>query len=86
MIAKNHRFHQAINGIPDNPEALLAVNRHWTLVAALWRHYDYGEAHLRQPQLAQQRGACALAALGLAAEVVRLVVAAIVVYLLFRVL
>lgn len=44
VVAENHRFHRAINRIPANPEAQQLLDRHWTLMAALWRHYGYGEA------------------------------------------
>jgi DNA-binding GntR family transcriptional regulator len=43
VVAENHRFHQAINRCADNVEALPIIDRHWTLLAALWRHYGYGQ-------------------------------------------
>jgi DNA-binding GntR family transcriptional regulator len=43
LIAENRRFHQAINRFADNADALPLVDRHWMLLAALWRHYGYGQ-------------------------------------------
>jgi DNA-binding GntR family transcriptional regulator len=43
-IAKNHKFHQAINRIADNKAAIPIVDKHWTLLAALWRNYGYAAA------------------------------------------
>ncbi|MEO8858551.1 MAG: GntR family transcriptional regulator [Burkholderiaceae bacterium] len=42
MVAENRRFHQAINRCADNPDALPIVDRHWMLLAALWRNFGYG--------------------------------------------
>ncbi|MBL8380131.1 MAG: GntR family transcriptional regulator [Burkholderiales bacterium] len=42
VVAENRRFHQTINRIADNVDALPVVDRHWTLLAALWRHFGYG--------------------------------------------
>lgn len=44
VVAENRRFHQAINRIADNVDALPIVDKHWMLLAALWRHFGYGEA------------------------------------------
>ena len=44
VVAENRRFHQAINHIADNVDALPIVDKHWMLLAALWRHFGYGEA------------------------------------------
>jgi len=42
LVAENRRFHQAINRCAANADALPLVDKHWTLLAALWRHYGYG--------------------------------------------
>jgi len=44
VVAENHRFHQAINLVAGNADALPIVDRHWMLLAALWRAHGYGEA------------------------------------------
>lgn len=44
VVAENRRFHQTINRIADNADALPIVDKHWMLLAALWRNYGYGEA------------------------------------------
>ncbi len=43
VVAQNRVFHQTINRIADNADAQPIVDRHWTLLGALWRHYGYGE-------------------------------------------
>jgi DNA-binding GntR family transcriptional regulator len=43
VVAENHHFHQAINRCAANVDALPIVDKHWTLLAALWRHYGYGQ-------------------------------------------
>lgn len=43
VIRANGEFHRAINDLSDNPETVAIVNRHWTLIAALWRYYGYEE-------------------------------------------
>jgi DNA-binding GntR family transcriptional regulator len=42
-VAENRRFHQAINRCAANVDALPIVDKHWMLLAALWRHYGYGQ-------------------------------------------
>ncbi len=42
VVAENHRFHQAINRCAGNVDALPIINKHWVLLAALWRNYGYG--------------------------------------------
>lgn len=42
VVAQNRTFHREINRIADNEDALPIVDRHWTLLAALWRNYGYG--------------------------------------------
>lgn len=42
LVAENRRFHQAINRCAANTDALPLIDKHWTLLAALWRHYGYG--------------------------------------------
>ncbi len=44
VVAENRRFHQTINRIADNVDALPMVDRHWMLLAALWRNFGYGAA------------------------------------------
>ena len=43
VVASNHIFHQTINHIADNVDAQPIIDRHWTLIAAMWRHYGYSE-------------------------------------------
>ncbi len=43
VLAENHRLHQVINGCAANVDALPIIDKHWTLLAALWRHYGYGQ-------------------------------------------
>ena len=43
VVADNRRFHQAINRFAANVDALPLVDKHWMLLAALWRHYGYGQ-------------------------------------------
>lgn len=42
VLASNRRFHQLVNRIADNPDAVSLVDRHWLLIAALWQRYGYG--------------------------------------------
>ncbi|MEO8858618.1 MAG: GntR family transcriptional regulator [Burkholderiaceae bacterium] len=42
VVAENHRFHQAINRCAANVDALPIIDKHWMLLAALWRHYGHG--------------------------------------------
>ena len=44
VVAENRRFHQTINRIADNVDALPIVDKHWMLLAALWRNFGYGAA------------------------------------------
>jgi DNA-binding GntR family transcriptional regulator len=44
VVAENHLFHQAINRCADNVDALPIIDKHWMLLAALWRNYGYGPA------------------------------------------
>jgi len=44
VVTRNRAFHQAINRIADNADVQPMIDRHWTLLAALWRHYGYGES------------------------------------------
>lgn len=37
----NRDFHQAINGMADNHDGSLILDRHWRLIGALWRVYGY---------------------------------------------
>lgn len=43
LVAENRRFHQAINRCAANADALPLIDKHWMLLAALWRHYGYGQ-------------------------------------------
>jgi DNA-binding GntR family transcriptional regulator len=43
VISDNRRFHQAINRIADNVDALPILDRHWLLLSALWRTHGYAE-------------------------------------------
>jgi DNA-binding GntR family transcriptional regulator len=42
VLASNRHFHQLVNRIADNPDAVSLVDRHWLLIAALWQRYGYG--------------------------------------------
>lgn len=42
VLASNRRFHQLVNRVADNPDAVSLVDRHWLLIAALWQRYGYG--------------------------------------------
>ena len=42
VVAHNRTFHREINRIADNDDALPMLDRHWTLLAALWRNFGYG--------------------------------------------
>ncbi|MBN9067424.1 MAG: GntR family transcriptional regulator [Rhizobiales bacterium] len=42
VLVSNRRFHQLVNRVADNPDALALVDRHWLLIAALWQRYGYG--------------------------------------------
>jgi DNA-binding GntR family transcriptional regulator len=41
-LACNREFHKTINLIADKLDAIALVDRHWLLIAALWRRYGYG--------------------------------------------
>jgi DNA-binding GntR family transcriptional regulator len=38
----NREFHITINEIASTPDGVTIVNRHWLLLAALWRQHGYG--------------------------------------------
>lgn len=42
VLQANRTFHQTINQAADNPDAIALIDRHWLLIAALWRRYGYG--------------------------------------------
>ena len=42
LVAENRRIHQSINRSASNADALPLIDKHWMLLAALWRHYGYG--------------------------------------------
>jgi DNA-binding GntR family transcriptional regulator len=42
VLEANRAFHQVINEAADNADAVTLVDRHWLLIAALWRRYGYG--------------------------------------------
>lgn len=42
VLDANREFHQTINAVADNPEAVTLVDRQWVLVTALWGRVGYG--------------------------------------------
>ncbi len=44
VVAQNRAFHQTINRVADNVDAIPIVDKHWMLLAALWRNFGYGES------------------------------------------
>jgi DNA-binding GntR family transcriptional regulator len=44
VLAVNQRFHTFIYERSNNPDAFAAIERHWFLMAALWKHYGYSES------------------------------------------
>ena len=42
VVDENRAFHTEINRVADNADALPILDRHWTLLAALWRNFGYG--------------------------------------------
>jgi DNA-binding GntR family transcriptional regulator len=42
VLRANREFHRLIGEIAQNPDAVTLLNRHWLLIAALWRRYEYG--------------------------------------------
>ena len=42
VLRANHELHRLIGEIAQNPDAVTLLNRHWLLIAALWRRYEYG--------------------------------------------
>jgi DNA-binding GntR family transcriptional regulator len=47
VVSQNRAFHREINRIADNVDALPMLDRHWTLLAALWRNFGYGARAIR---------------------------------------
>lgn len=43
ILAANLEFHNQINEMANSPDGAEIVDRHWLLIAALWRRYGYGE-------------------------------------------
>ena len=43
VLAANLEFHNLINAMANSPDGADLVDRHWLLIAALWRRYGYGE-------------------------------------------
>lgn len=43
VVAENHNFHQTINRCAGNKDAVPIIDKHWTLLSALWKHYGYGQ-------------------------------------------
>lgn len=41
-LRANRELHRLIGEIAQNPDAVTLLNRHWLLIAALWRRYEYG--------------------------------------------
>jgi DNA-binding GntR family transcriptional regulator len=44
VLAVNRRFHAFIYERSNNPDAFATIERHWFLMAALWKHYGYSES------------------------------------------
>jgi DNA-binding GntR family transcriptional regulator len=42
VLRANRELHHLIGAIAQNPDAVTLLNRHWLLIAALWRRYEYG--------------------------------------------
>lgn len=42
VLSANRELHRLIGEIAQNPDAVTLLNRHWLLIAALWRRYEYG--------------------------------------------
>jgi DNA-binding GntR family transcriptional regulator len=42
VLSANRELHRLIGDIAQNPDAVTLLNRHWLLIAALWRRYEYG--------------------------------------------
>ena len=42
MLAANRAFHSAINDLAGNHEAIRVLDRHWSIIVALWGQHGYG--------------------------------------------
>jgi DNA-binding GntR family transcriptional regulator len=42
VLRANRELHRLIGEVAQNPDAVTLLNRHWLLIAALWRRYEYG--------------------------------------------
>ncbi|WP_155646099.1 GntR family transcriptional regulator [Burkholderia diffusa] len=42
LLQANRELHRMIGEIAQNPDAVTLLDRHWLLIAALWRRYEYG--------------------------------------------
>jgi len=43
ILETNRRFHKILNDAADNDEALTLADRHWYLIASMWKQYGYRE-------------------------------------------
>ncbi|MCA0423200.1 MAG: GntR family transcriptional regulator [Proteobacteria bacterium] len=43
ILEANRRFHKILNDAAGNDEALTLADRHWYLIASLWKQYGYRE-------------------------------------------
>jgi len=43
ILETNRRFHKILNDAADNDEALNLADRHWYLIASMWKQYGYHE-------------------------------------------
>lgn len=42
VLHQNRAFHSSVNRIAGNPDAEALLERHWVLIASLWRRFGYG--------------------------------------------
>lgn len=42
VLTANRSFHAIINTAADSPDSRIILDRHWLLLAALWRRYGFG--------------------------------------------
>ncbi|WP_175950701.1 GntR family transcriptional regulator [Burkholderia sp. BCC0405] len=45
-LKANRELHELMGVIAQNPDAVTLLNRHWLLIAALWRRFGYGPERL----------------------------------------
>jgi DNA-binding GntR family transcriptional regulator len=46
VLAANRRFHELVHAAAGNPDGAEIANRHWLVIAALWRRCGYGAERL----------------------------------------